>query len=302
MKKTQMADARLRTIGDFEYAGWETAASHYESLFAGATKPYVDPLLEAVRTSPGIHLLDVACGPGIATSRARETGAIATGVDFSPAMIALARSGYADIDFIEADATALPFQDRSFDAVIANFGVHHFEDPARALREFERVLKPLGRLAFTLWATPQQNLAWRVIFDAVRAFGTLDVPMPAGNDGRNNVADFVELTRRAGFSAVRIRPSEKPWRMPADTDLVTLFEKSTVRMASLIRGQKPEALAAIRRQVAQVIETCSADGVTLLHTRANIVLASKGGPRDGVEPADPARPGPVTNSAIKPGS
>ena len=276
-EKLLMTDARLSTIRDFEYAGWETAASHYESLFAGATRPYVDALLDEVRASSGIRLLDVACGPGIATSRASEIGATTTGVDFSPAMIALARSSHAGIDFIEADATALPFDDCSFDAVIANFGVHHFERPAHALAEFDRVLRPLGRLAFTLWATPQENPAWRVIVDAIRAFGTLDVPMPAGNDGRNSIGDFVELTRRAGFSDVRTRPTEKPWRMPADTDLVTLFEKSTVRMASLIKGQKPEALAAIRRQVAGVTAGCSADGVTLLQTKATIVSASKGG-------------------------
>ena len=100
--------------------------------------------------------------------------------------------------------------------------------------------------------------------------------MPTGNDGRNSVADFVELTRRAGFSDIRTREVEKPWRMPAGTDLVTLFETSTVRMASLIKGQKPEALAAIRRQVAGVTTSCSADGVTLLQTKATIVSASKG--------------------------
>lgn len=276
-EKLHMTDARLSTIRDFEYEGWQTAASHYESLFAGATRPYVDPLLEEARAASGIRLLDVACGPGIAASRAREIGATAVGVDFSPSMIALARSSHAGIDFIEADATALPFDECSFDSVIANFGVHHFEHPARALAEFDRVLKPLGHLAFTLWATPQENPAWRVVVEAIRAFGTLDVAMPAGNDGRNGIADFVELTRRAGFSDVRTRPVEKPWRMPADTDLVTLFEKSTVRMASLIKGQKPEALAAIRRQVAGVTASCSANGVTLLETRATIVSASKSG-------------------------
>jgi ubiquinone/menaquinone biosynthesis C-methylase UbiE len=273
--ETHMTDARLSTIRDFEYAGWETAASHYEQLFAGATKPYVDPLLEAVRASPGVRLLDVACGPGIATSRARAAGAIATGVDFSPAMIGVARSSHPDIDFIEADATALPFDDDAFDAVISNFGVHHFEDPERSLRQFERVAKPLGRVAFTLWAAPQENPAWRVMIEAVRAFGTLEVPMPAGNDSRNNVEDFAELTRRAGFSDVRTRPVEKPWRMPGDTDLVTLFEKSTVRMGSLLKGQTSEALAAIRRRVAEVIAAHSADGVTLLQTKAHIVSASK---------------------------
>jgi len=266
---------RLNTIRDFEHAGWESAASQYERLFAGATKQYVDALLEGTHTSSHTHLLDVACGPGFAAAKAREIGAIAVGIDFSAAMIAIAKSMYADIDFIEADATALPLERCSFDAVIVNFGVHHFENPARAFAEFNRVLKPFGRLAFTLWVKPHENPAWRLIMDAVSASGTFDVPMPAGNDNRINIEDFVELTRSAGFFDVRLEQLEMPWRMPADTDLVTLFERSTVRMSSLLRGQRPEALLAIRRHVARAVETYLTDGAIELPTKAYIVLASK---------------------------
>jgi SAM-dependent methyltransferase len=272
-----MAHARLDTIRAFEHAGWEAAASQYEHLFAGATRHYVEPLLEGTHTSSQTHLLDVACGPGFAAAKAREIGAIAVGIDFSAAMIAVAKSRHADIDFIEADAAALPFEKCSFDAVIANFGVHHFENPARAFEEFDRVLKPFGHLAFTIWAKPHENPAWRLIMDAIGASGTFDVPMPAGNDTRSDDIDaLIELTRCAGFSDVHSQQLEMPWRMPAGTDLVALFEKSTVRMSSLIRGQRPEALLAIRRHVTQAVETYLTDGAIELRTKAHIVLASKG--------------------------
>jgi ubiquinone/menaquinone biosynthesis C-methylase UbiE len=270
-----MTQARSNTVRDFEHAGWEAAASQYERLFAGATKHYVGALLEGTHTSAHTHLLDVACGPGFAAANAREIGATAVGIDFSAAMIAVARSRYADINFIEADATALPFERRSFDAVISNFGVHHFENPARAFEEFNRVLKPFGHLAFTIWAKPHENPAWRLIMDAISASGTFDVPMPAGNDNRNSLDNFIELTQSAGFFDVRAEQLEMPWRMPVDTDLVTLFERSTVRMSSLIRGQRPEALLAIRRHVAQSVETYLKDGAIELGTKAYIVLASK---------------------------
>jgi ubiquinone/menaquinone biosynthesis C-methylase UbiE len=271
-----MAHARFDTIRAFEHAGWEAAASQYERLFAGATKHYVEPLLEGTHTSSQTHLLDVACGPGFVAAKARDIGAIAVGIDFSAAMIAVAKSRHADIDFIEADATALPFEKCSFDAVIANFGVHHFEDPARAFEEFNRVLKPFGHLAFTIWVKPHENPAWRLIMDAISASGTFDVPMPAGNDNRTDIDDFIKLTQSAGFSDVHSEQLEMPWRMPAGTDLVTLFEKSTVRMSSLIRGQRPEALLAIRRHVTQAVETYLTEGAIELRTKAHIVLASKG--------------------------
>jgi ubiquinone/menaquinone biosynthesis C-methylase UbiE len=270
-----MTDAQLNTVRDFEHAGWQAIASQYESLFAGATKHYVDPLLKITGTSSGTHLLDVACGPGFAAAKAKEMGAVAIGVDFSSAMIAVAKSKHADIDFIVADAAALPFEGSSFDAIIANFGVHHVETPADALKEFNRVLKPLGRLAFTIWANPQENPAWRLIINAVSANGTFDVPMPAGNDKRNNIEDFIELTHGAGFSGVRAEQLEKPWRMPAGTDLVSLFENSTVRMASLLKGQNIKALSAIRQHVAQAIKAHLSDGQIQLSTNAYVVIASK---------------------------
>jgi ubiquinone/menaquinone biosynthesis C-methylase UbiE len=262
-------------VRDFEHAGWQAIAPQYESLFAEATKQYVDPLLQATGTTSGTRLLDVACGPGFAAAKARETGAIAVGVDFSSAMIAVAKSKHAGIDFIVADATALPFEGGSFHTIIANFGVHHFENPADALKEFNRVLAPPGRLAFTIWANPKENPAWRLIHDAVSASGTFDVPMPAGNDKRHQIEDFMELTRRAGFSDVRAEQLEKPWQMPAGTDLVSLFENSTVRMGYLLKGQNPRAMSAIRQQVAQEIRAYSHDGQIQLSTYAYVVVASK---------------------------
>jgi ubiquinone/menaquinone biosynthesis C-methylase UbiE len=270
-----MTDAQLNTVRDFEHAGWQAIASQYESLFAGATKHYVDSLLKITGTSSGTRLLDVACGPGFAAAKAKEMGAVPVGVDFSSAMIAVAKSKHAAIDFIVADATALPFEGSSFDAIIANFGVHHFENPGHALKEFVRVLGPAGRLAFTIWADPQENPAWRLIVDAVNAHGTFDVPMPAGNDKRNSIEDFIELTQGAGFSGVRAEQLERPWRMPAGTDLVSLFENSTVRMAFLLKGQNLKALSVIRQHVARAIKARLSDGQIRLSTNAYVVIASK---------------------------
>jgi len=70
----------------------------------------------------------------------------------------------------------------SFDAVIANFGIHHVERPELAIAEARRALAPGGTFAFTFWAEPQDNPAWRLIFEAIAAHGRRDVPMPAGND------------------------------------------------------------------------------------------------------------------------
>jgi len=266
----------MNSIREFEYAGWQRAAPVYVSLFAGATRPYVESLLDAAHASSGAKLLDVACGPGFVAAKARERGVDAVGIDFSPEMIGVARALHAGVEYRLADADALPFADRSFHAVVANFGLHHFENPRKALSEFQRVLQPRGRLAFTIWVNPQENPAWKLILDAVGQNGRLDVPMPAGGIAPS-VEGFVDMAGDAGFRAdsVRAERIERIWQLPAGTDLVALFERSTVRTAAVLRGQSAEALSAIRNQVARELRNRSIDGVIEMPTRAFLVVADK---------------------------
>src|SRR4051812_8258126 len=190
----------MGAIRDFELDGWQAAASSYEG-FAGATQLFLPALLQAARTRSGIRLLDVACGPGTATAMAIAAGARAIGIDFSPAMIEVARKTCPAANFHVADAEELPFPGGAFDAVIANFGIHHVERPERAIAEARRVLAPGGIFAFTFWADPGDNTAWQIIFDAITAFGRVDVPMPAGNDAHATRENFTRMVVAAGFDA-----------------------------------------------------------------------------------------------------
>jgi len=96
-----------------------------------------------------MRVLDLACGPGLVAAAAVGRRALPVGLDFSSAMIALARADHPGIRFEEGDAEVLPFADEAFDAVVANFGIHHVAEPNRALTEARRVLRPGGRVAFT---------------------------------------------------------------------------------------------------------------------------------------------------------
>jgi ubiquinone/menaquinone biosynthesis C-methylase UbiE len=264
----------MTSIRDFEYAGWRIAAATYDG-FAGATALFVAPLLDAAKIKPGARLLDIACGTGVASARAAAAGAHVTGADFSPEMIAQAQKRHPGIAFQTADAEQLPFADASFDAVIANFGIHHVERPERAIAQARRVLAPGGTFAFTFWAGRQENTAWRVIFEAIAAHGDMNVPMPAGNDAHATPENFSRLMEEAGFAATRTDLIERSWDLPLDTDLVAIFETGTVRMASLLRGQG-RALPKIRRHVAAAAQAYRRGDVLTLPTRAWLIAARVG--------------------------
>ncbi|MFD4422269.1 demethylmenaquinone methyltransferase [Agromyces sp. NPDC058484] len=119
-------------------------------LWRVATTRAVDP-------QPGERILDVAAGTGTSSASLAKSGASVVAADFSPGMIEVGRrrqAGVANLVFVEADASKLPFGDDEFDAVTISFGLRNVNDPRRALAEFSRVTKPGGRLVVCEFSRP----------------------------------------------------------------------------------------------------------------------------------------------------
>jgi demethylmenaquinone methyltransferase / 2-methoxy-6-polyprenyl-1,4-benzoquinol methylase len=109
----------------------------------------------------GSRALDVATGTGDLAIELAARGASVIGVDFSPAMLDLARGKAPDVDFEEGDALALRFADGEFDAATVGFGARNFADLDKGLRELARVTKPGGRVVVLEITTPQRApLSW----------------------------------------------------------------------------------------------------------------------------------------------
>src|SRR5437870_4360862 len=139
-------------------SGWQlgslSVAEAYERYMMA---PFGDAfgynLVEAAAPGAGERVLDVACGTGTITRAAAErvgpTGRV-VGLDLNPVMLARAQAipqpdGGSAIEWREADATALPFADATFDVVCCHQGLMFFPDRPAALGEMCRVLVPGGR-------------------------------------------------------------------------------------------------------------------------------------------------------------
>jgi SAM-dependent methyltransferase len=119
---------------------WDPQTYGREGAFVHKLAGGVVDWLEA---QPGERILDLGCGDGQLTARLAATGAIMTGVDASPDMVAAARALGIAAD--EAPAERLPYADASFDAVFSNAALHWVRGQDEMMAEVCRVLKPGGR-------------------------------------------------------------------------------------------------------------------------------------------------------------
>jgi SAM-dependent methyltransferase len=148
------------------------AGGRYESVAERIAVIAGETVSAAERRRPldGAALVDLACGTGSAALAAAARGAVVTGVDLTPELIAIAegkaRSAGHDVTWVVADASETTLPAAAFDAAVSNMGVI-FVEPHRQVTEIARVLKPAGVLAFSAWVHTNGNPLYDPIVEAL---------------------------------------------------------------------------------------------------------------------------------------
>jgi ubiquinone/menaquinone biosynthesis C-methylase UbiE len=148
-------------IWDRMAAGWEDdRRSVWES-----SRVVGEWLVDALDPQPGETILELAAGVGdtglAAAARLGPSGKLVS-TDFSAQMVAAARRrseelGVSNVEFTTMDAERMDLDDDSVDGVLCRWGYMLMADPATALKETRRVLRPGGRVAFSVWGDPAAN-------------------------------------------------------------------------------------------------------------------------------------------------
>lgn len=238
---------------EYEQQGWQHCWKQYEESFTQLTNQTFTTLFDQVKLSDQSYLLDIATGSGHLVHAAMQRGATAIGVDFSPEMIALACKNYPNAEFAIGDAEALSFAEQQFDVATMNFGLLHLSNPEQALRETNRILKPGGRFAFSVWATPDQALGFSLVLSAIERHGNKDITLPAAPPFFKFSNEVVahEALAQAGFTNTLATQVALTWKLSSTEELFQAFIHGTARTGGLLRAQSPEALAKIENDIAE---------------------------------------------------
>jgi demethylmenaquinone methyltransferase/2-methoxy-6-polyprenyl-1,4-benzoquinol methylase len=165
--------------------------------------------------SAGDRVLDACCGTGDLAVAARKAGAgEVVGLDFSGPMLERARRKDAEVEWVQGDLLALPFEDASFDAATVGFGVRNVDDLAAGFAELRRVLRPGGRVGILEITRPRGPLRpfFRLWFDVLIPLAGKILPggkaytyLPASVRRFPGPEDLAALVGAAGFEDVSHR-------------------------------------------------------------------------------------------------
>jgi ubiquinone/menaquinone biosynthesis C-methylase UbiE len=261
--------------------GWERRAS----VFREATHELSERLVALLDPSPGETILELAAGigeTGFAAAPRLAPGGRLISSDVAPAMLAAARRRAAalgvEADFRVLDLMAIDLPDGAVGGVLCRFGIMLVEDPAVALAELSRVLRPRGRAAVAVWASPDENDWMTAVGRSAVALGLAERPDPRapGPFRLADAAELRELLAEAGLAVEALEDVPVVWRAGSLDEWWGTAGDMSPTMRSQFAGLAPEQIDAVRAAAeTRLASHVRDDGSVVVPGLARVVLATR---------------------------
>jgi len=236
-----------RTPSGYHQEDWESydhVAEAYERVTAERTTEAGRDLVELAGVGPGHRVLDVGTGTGVAAIAAIEhVGAegLVVGLDPSSRMLALARPKHPEVRYVQGEALDLPFRTVSFDRVIGNFVVSHFNRWETALFDMSRALRSGGVMALSNWAVTDDafSKAWRSVAEELigpELFRDAARRAAPWQDRFSDPTLFEESLKQAGLRGIRVERRSYRFAMTLESYLEGMETRVLARSLHRIMG------------------------------------------------------------------
>jgi len=232
---------------------WDEAAGAWNAwggLLQSWLGPATEAMLDMAGVGPGSHVLDVAAGAGdqslMAAERVGPSGRVLA-TDISPGILEYAAEnarmqGFENVETAVMDGEALSVPPMSFDAAISRVGMIYFPDQQAALAGIRKALKPGGRFATIVYATPETNGFFSIPVKIIRERAKLPPPQP-GQPGPFSLGGpgvLAGVLEQAGFSDIEAREIDAPVILPSAADCLR-FERESFGALHQMMGALSDA-------------------------------------------------------------
>jgi ubiquinone/menaquinone biosynthesis C-methylase UbiE len=245
--------------------GWERWRTRIEENVA----PVREWMIRELAPRPGDRLLELAAGAGDTGCQAAvvagEDGRLIS-TDFSTAMMEVARRraaelGLENVDHRVMDAESIELDADSVDGVLCRFGYMLMTEPAAALAETRRVLRPGGRVALAVWSAPERNPWISIGFGLLVERGLMPPPEPGAPSPFAMATEERTRSLLEGAGFTDVRTEEVPVRFPfRDLDDYMTFASDTGGPAALVLRDMPDGERdALKTQLGGAFESFRAD-------------------------------------------
>ncbi|MGH7897002.1 MAG: class I SAM-dependent methyltransferase [Candidatus Binatia bacterium] len=252
------------------------AAGDYDQIARGI-RAVADHVVRSARIRAGERVLDVACGTGNTALMARARGALVTGLDLTPELLAVAEKRaleeeHGDITWKQGDAEDLPFADGSFDVVVSSCGLMFAPDQQKVADEVARVTKRGGRIAIQAWT---RDSGVGRMFKVTGSY----VPPPAGVASPFEWGDEDEVKKLFGssFRDYLFERYDCPEYTDTPEELAELFIERYGPTHRAYRALPPDKAAAFRKDLIELYRgyVTPADGKVRWGREYVITLATR---------------------------